>query len=358
MPRPAFKNGIRKESNGTYTVKVGSVMRRGAPSYNEAVRRRTELQKEAGVSKKRRSYTVDAWAERWLTVYCAKKAETTKRFYRERITKFRQDFGDRNLSDLTKDELLAWGYDNRSRMKAVGPMFSKAAEVEADGLKENPFRGLSLTRSKGRSKPRGGFLKPENVLRLTELATASYGDYGQVFAAMIDVTYWEGLRPGEAYALKLEDADFEEDILHIRRSYRSKTGELVEYTKMKDEDDPGRKVPLFPRAKEALRLLRRLRPDPDVPFAFYSQWGRQMNQQTTQRYWNTVRAAYGDNKLDFYDLRHGFGSRLASRGMSPYDIAVLMGHEDGGRLAMETYIHTPEKDAIERARKAELDVAV
>jgi integrase len=358
MPRPAFKNGIRKEPNGTYTVKVGSVMRRGAQTYNEAVRRRTELQKEAGASKRRPRYTVDEWAERYLTVYCARKAETTRRWYRERLKGFREKFGHRRLSELTRDELLEWGYENRARMRAVAPMFSKAAEVEADGLTENPFRGLGLGRSKGRSRPKGDYLTPEDIQALCEAAVASYGDYGNVFAAMIEVTYWCGLRPGEAFALKFEDADFENDILHIRRSYRTKTGELVEYTKMKSEDDPGRKVPLHPRAKEALRYVKGVRPDPDIPFVFYSQWGRQMSQQTTQRYWGTVRAAFGNQKLDFYDLRHGFGSRLANLQVSPYDIAVLMGHEDGGKLAMKTYIHTPEKDAIERARKAELGVAV
>jgi hypothetical protein len=36
---------------------------------------------------------------------------------------------------------------------------------------------------------------------------------------------------------------------------------------------------------------------------------------------------------------------LARMGLAPYEIAAMMGHKDGGKLAMERYIHVTERDA-------------
>jgi len=32
-------------------------------------------------------------------------------------------------------------------------------------------------------------------------------------------------------------------------------------------------------------------------------------------------------------------------GLQPYEIAAMMGHKDGGKLAMDRYIHVTERDA-------------
>ena len=47
-----------------------------------------------------------------------------------------------------------------------------------------------------------------------------------------------------------------------------------------------------------------------------------------------------------HKLRHGMASLMAERGYGAADIAALLGHADGGVLALKTYIH-PKVRAVD-----------
>ncbi|HLY82947.1 MAG TPA: tyrosine-type recombinase/integrase, partial [Acidimicrobiales bacterium] len=68
--------------------------------------------------------------------------------------------------------------------------------------------------------------------------------------------------------------------------------------------------------------------------------------------WNPVRVAYGDPDLDFYALRHSYGTMLARHGVGAPAIALMMGHTDGGKLALQRYIHMTALDARAEVRTA------
>jgi integrase len=51
---------------------------------------------------------------------------------------------------------------------------------------------------------------------------------------------------------------------------------------------------------------------------------------------------------DFYELRHCAATMLLERGMTPWDVAVQLGHQDGGRLVTSLYGHPSEAAARER----------
>jgi len=68
------------------------------------------------------------------------------------------------------------------------------------------------------------------------------------------------------------------------------------------------------------------------------------------RYCREVRAAYGRPDLDFYELRHACATLLLERGLSPEDVAIQLGHTDGGSLVRRLYGHPSEDRA--RARIA------
>jgi hypothetical protein len=42
--------------------------------------------------------------------------------------------------------------------------------------------------------------------------------------------------------------------------------------------------------------------------------------------------------LDFYELRHCAATMLLERGMTPWDVAIQLGHQDGGRLGTSLYV--------------------
>jgi hypothetical protein len=69
-------------------------------------------------------------------------------------------------------------------------------------------------------------------------------------------------------------------------------------------------------------------------------------------YWRPVRAAFGRPEMDFYELRHFCATHLLERGVSPSDVAVQLGHRDGGALVMSNYGPPAEDGARERLKRA------
>ncbi len=56
----------------------------------------------------------------------------------------------------------------------------------------------------------------------------------------------------------------------------------------------------------------------------------------------------GRPALDFYELRHCAATMQLERGMTPWDVAIQLGHQDGGRLITSLYGHPSEVAARER----------
>jgi integrase len=52
--------------------------------------------------------------------------------------------------------------------------------------------------------------------------------------------------------------------------------------------------------------------------------------------------------MAFYELRHAAASMLLECGVTPWDVAIQLGHTHGGQLVMERYGHPSEAGA--RAR--------
>lgn len=56
--------------------------------------------------------------------------------------------------------------------------------------------------------------------------------------------------------------------------------------------------------------------------------------------------------MDFYELRHFCATHLLGLGVSHADVAVQLGHTDGGALVMSTYGHPSEAAALDRLKRA------
>jgi integrase len=62
--------------------------------------------------------------------------------------------------------------------------------------------------------------------------------------------------------------------------------------------------------------------------------------------------ATGGRDADLYELRHACATWLLERGPTPADVAVQLGHTDGGRLVQVLYGHPSEDAARERLKLA------
>src|SRR3954454_10663653 len=150
-----------------------------------------------------------------------------------------------------------------------------------------------------------------------------------------------GFGPGELFAL--ERSDIGHDEVTIRQSLDG-TGQLK-----RPKNGKERVVTLPPPARDALLTFpARI----DQPWLFVTPRGRQFQKSSLLYYWNPVRAAFGRPRMDFYELRHFCATHLLELGVAHADVAVQLGHTDGGALVMSTYGHPSEAGARARLKRA------
>jgi integrase len=278
------------------------------------------------------------FVERWLTDY-ARAAPATRRTYRYALRQFKADFGHLRLGDLDRLEARSWALKQpQSNVRAARAMFNDAIN---DGLHAgpNPFGNLRLEQPRGR-KDLTALTEPE-LYKLGDVALSVHGDYGPTFRAMILFAAYVGLRPGELFAL--ERTDVRHDEVTIRQNLDG-TGQLK-----LPKNGRQRVVILPPPAQKAQQeVVPRL----DVPWLFVTRTGRQLRKTSLHYYWDPVRAAFGRPGMDFYELRHFCATHLLELGVPHADVAIQLGHTDGGALVMSTYGHPSEDAARERLKRA------
>ena len=154
---------------------------------------------------------------------------------------------------------------------------------------------------------------------------------------MILFAGYVGLRPGELFAL--QRANVAGDLCLIERALESKSGTIGP-----TKNGRARTVTVPPVARDAIADLAR---NPSG-LLFESPRGQMWRQPSHHHRWKVVRSMAGRPALDFYELRHYAATMLLERGMTPWDVAIQLGHQDGGRLITSLYGHPSEVAARER----------
>lgn len=316
--------------------------------------------------------TADGWmgsrsgeTPRWLDLF-PRKEQTTNIHNAERVRGFAKHFEGRLLKSLTEDEVWAWAEDNQGQVKEVRAALNDAKRMRL--LDDNPLTYYRQAQRRGRRDIET--LSIAELDQLVEVAHATWGDYGERMGALIELAAWTGMRPGELFLLSKKRGNEQNggrvNQVHARGwidvqwQWNAKVREIK-----RPKWDSMRRVVLLPRARAALDLL----PMAPEGWMFTTQRDARFSQRNLHYYWDPVRRRFtdslpsshwlsrrvadlgNDGNLDFYELRHFFGTALAHppagiRPASPYEIAQQMGHKDGGQLAMQVYIHTKGSDVI------------
>jgi integrase len=177
-------------------------------------------------------------------------------------------------------------------------------------------------------------------------------------AALVSVLAYEGLRPGEAYALEwrdvLDDRGKQRERLRVQRAI---SGDEISTPKSARAREPE----LFrPVARELAELhLAHGRPDPGT-LVFPDSGGSHLRRQNwRRRVWIPALERAGLPYFRSYDLRHTCATLLLYEGRTLNEVAEHLGHADPGFTA-RTYAHVmrdasrrrrvPITEAIRRAR--------
>ena len=123
---------------------------------------------------------------------------------------------------------------------------------------------------------------------------------------------YSGLRLSDGLFIRWSDFDFKTDKRPFIRVTQKKTGNLV-------------RIPLHPDLQDALA---------SIPQGIGNVRVFRMQKRTFQCHWEQARKKAGFEWARVHDLRHFFGSYLASHGERREVIAKLMGHRDLNSTAL------------------------
>jgi integrase len=304
---------------------------------DEAIR----VERDATLKPGREMPTISQWAKIWLSDY-ARASRSTQRTYRYASNRIVEELGARRLNDIGRVE--ARQLANQWPRGVTRVAATIWADAVRDGVTElNPFTNLRLERGEGRKDLDA--LAEQEVRGLAGLALVTHGDYGPEASAIILTLGFVGMRPGELCALQAADLDLANQEMAIRRT-RDATG----HEKL-PKNGKERTVTVPPAAVEALRQM----PASLDGYVFHSPRGRLLNKGSLHYVWRPILAAWrgqGGRDIDIYDLRHAAATHFIERGVMSSDVALQLGHTDGGRLVERLYGHPKQDPARDRLKMA------
>ncbi|HEY7149414.1 MAG TPA: tyrosine-type recombinase/integrase [Gaiellaceae bacterium] len=224
----------------------------------------------------------------------------------------RTRLGDVQHRDVQRiaDELLAEERDPSTIRNALMPVrviFRRA--VEDGDVAVNPCAHLRLPAVRGR---RERIASPEEAERL--LATLPERDR-PIWATAL----YAGLRRGELMALRWQDVDLANGVIHVERAYDEKSRLEIE-----PKSRAGRRtVPIVGALRDILLVHKASQDSAEglvfggsTPFQPSNLWRR------AQRAWNRL----GLKPIGLHEARHTFASILIAAGVNAKAITTYMGH--------------------------------
>jgi integrase len=195
-----------------------------------------------------------------------------------------------------------------------------ALGVRRGWCSSNPV--VAIDKPRDRREPE---IRHLSVAELEAVLAATPDDFlGQTERALYLTAAMTGLRRGELLALRWQDVDFKTGIVRVRRTYtRGQFG-------TPKSRRSNRAVPLADRVALALRQQferTHFREEADLVFCHPSGGGALDPSKVRKRFQAAARRA-GLRPVRFHDLRHTFGTRMASAGAPLRAIQDWMGHSD------------------------------
>jgi integrase len=312
----------------------------GSPFATKQKAKEAEQRHRERIGRRRTTQTCHDFSFRWLEEW-PRPAVSTNRHYAIAMRRFREAFGDELLGEVERADARTWALGvPRNVSKACGTMYQDAMNVGLVTL--NPFANLRLPATEKTAE-----VAPPSLEEFRQLVNACtiHGGYAAEIRALITFTAWTGLRAAEVAGLEWEDVG--DEYILVRRAEKS------DGTFGMPKSGKEREIVYF----QAARVLDQVPRRAGSRKVFHSLTGEDLNKGNLYNAWKAVRDNSGTTMgradadikpLRFHDLRHFCATQLLERGNSHSDVAIQLGHQDGGQLVMARYGH-PDEDAA-RAR--------
>ena len=254
--------------------------------------------------------------------------------YKEDLIKFRDFFKNKSISDIDIDDLKKYvKYLNDlnlnelsiSRSISCIKSFYKYLNIEKI-IDNNPSDTLYLPKVR---KKLPNTLSEEEVDKLLDINLTDCFSYRN--KAMLEVLYATGLRVSELVNLKMENIDFESDII---RTFGKGNKERV--------------IPIGEYARYYLDLYlkdyrNQMLKHGNNEYVFLNNHGKNMTRQGFFKIIKVIASEKGINKeISPHILRHSFASHLLKHGADLRTIQELLGHSNVSTTQIYTHISNEE----------------
>jgi integrase len=286
--------------------------------------------------------TTRAFWERWTSdPLFARPKESTNILNRERTQAFVDRYGHLRLAAIGDEVVAEWlaGGKRNGTVPALRAMFNDAASAKAGRLlMHNPFARLGISRGPGRRHE-----QPPSEEQVWTLIGHARRLVSPSFAAWLQVAAFSGLRPGELDALRHARVDLARGRIEVAEQFDAKTRTFT-----LPKNGKRREAPLTPPARAAIVSL----PE-GGEFCFVSIRGEHWTPSSRAYHWKAVRAAAGWRGSLYLATRHFAGSYMVNVLELPSeDVAIALGHSDGGELVRKLYGHRDQERALDRVTAA------
>lgn len=339
--------GVRKNARGKYIVQVHDKETNKNRHVGSFTTRREA--DEAFVEARRkplgRNVTVADFAGRWTRDY--PRSESTNLHNHERIKRFAAAYGKRQLSRIDRRTARSWVLEHPSELSSLRAMFSDA--MRDDLIDANPFYNLGLKQRKSRRDLKPDWFTEDDLQSLCAAALLVHEPItAQLAKSMILTSAYTGIRPGELFALEVDDVRDGELVISKAVKKGLADNGKSKWTVGTTKNGKTRVVVLPEVAQIAIEERPRLHDS----LVFATPRGKRFTQPSWHWIWSPIRNAINRPGMHYYELRHWMATHLLEQGLSPSDVAVQLGHTDGGILVQTIYGHPSENAARDRIKRA------
>jgi integrase len=186
--------------------------------------------------------------------------------------------------------------------------------------------------------------------------------HGHNMEALFVLALTTGMRRGEILALKWQDVNFDQNMLHVRRIFTRAKGQR--YVEAEPKTEKSRRSVMLPPITVELLKQHQVRQQQekleagefwqDHDLVFCTALGTPLNPNKVLERFKTVLKKGGLPDIRFHDLRHSTATMLLSMGVHPKVVQELLGHNQIS-MTMDIYSHvlpTMQQEAMGKMNDA------
>jgi integrase len=225
---------------------------------------------------------------------------------------------------------------------SLGQIFALA--VKRGYCVKNPIIEADRPRTQGTENEEADKIK---ILKPIEISAFLNQAQNQKYKMLFTLAVFSGARQGELLGLKWSDIDWENNQIHIQRTFNN--GAFF----MTKTSEGNRKIDIGPTTMKALKKWKLACLPGELDLVFPTEKGTPMNHNNmVARYFRRALKLADLEQIRFHDLRHTYASLLIEQGENIKYIQTQLGHSNP-TVTLNVYAHLMKPTNQESALKLE-----